>query len=148
MLVKYTTQLVKESSVNYRVCDVQADSPRSIAEVLAEGLELSTKLQEEMWVLMLNVKCKIIGASMISRGGISSCAADTREVFRPAIVAGAYAVILAHNHPSGDPTPSEGDLTITKRLKEAGEILGVQVLDHIIVGDHIYHSMKEHGEVF
>lgn len=147
MLVKYTTQLVKESSVNYRVCDVQANAPRAIAEVLMNGLELSTKLQEEMWVLMLNVKCKIIGASMVSRGGISSSAADPREVFRPAIVAGAYAVILAHNHPSGDPTPSGGDLTVTKRLKEAGEILGVQVLDHIIVGDNTYHSMKENGEV-
>ena len=94
---------------------------------------------------LLNVKCELMMRTRVSMGGISSSPAPSREVFRMAVQKGAYAVILAHNHPSGDPEPSPEDISVTRRLVEAGRILGVQVLDHIIIGDGRYTSLNERG---
>jgi DNA repair protein RadC len=95
-------------------------------------------------VALLNIKNEIIATRCISKGGINSSLVDTREVFKSAIKHGAASILLAHNHTSGNPEPSENDKAVTLRLVRAGEILGVKVVDHIIIGDGEYFSMRKH----
>lgn len=100
--------------------------------------------RENFVAVLLNTKNEVIGTPLISVGTLSSALVHPREVFKPAIRASAASVILAHNHPSGKTEASREDREVTKRLVEAAEILGIEVLDHVIVGDgHL--SMKEHG---
>jgi len=96
---------------------------------------LKDKKQEEFWILMLNTQNNVIGEQLISKGILDASIIHPREVFKPAIKNSASKIVLVHNHPSGDPTPSPEDLEITKRLKEAGEGLGIRVVDSVIVGD-------------
>lgn len=99
-------------------------------------------------VVLLNARHDVIRVAMVSRGSLSATIVHPREVFRPAIVASAAAVILVHNHPSGDPEPSAEDVEITKRLVRAGDLLGIDVLDHVIVAKGgRYLSLKERGVV-
>ncbi|HUM44984.1 MAG TPA: DNA repair protein RadC [Fervidobacterium sp.] len=98
--------------------------------------------REHFVIILLNCKNGIIGINTVSVGNLNSSLVHPREVFKPAIVAGAASIILAHNHPSGDPKPSSEDLSLTRRIKEAGDILGIGVLDHIIIGDGCYVSLK------
>ena len=101
---------------------------------------------EHVWVFCLNTKGRVTGAFEASHGTVNASIMNPREVFRTALLMDATRVVLCHNHPSGDVTPSGDDVTTTHRFVEAGKLLGVPVLDHIIVGDG-YHSMAEHGEV-
>ena len=103
---------------------------------------------EEFRVVLLDVKHKIIGENVLSKGGMDSSIVDVREVFHTAIKERACAVIVVHNHPSGDPTPSNEDFAVTSRLRKAGEIMGVELLDHIIVGDRAWFSFCEQSDVF
>jgi len=96
-------------------------------------------------VLLLNIKMRIRGHHLVSIGSLNETLANPREVFRAAVIAAAYAVVLMHNHPSGDPTPSQADLQITKMLVEAGRILRINVTDHIIVGHQSHCSFREAG---
>ena len=120
-------------------------SPQKMAEVLMEDMRYSRK--EYFKILMVNVKFELIGVETISIGELSSAPVHPRESFEPAIRKGAYAVCFAHNHPSGDPRPSDDDLKMTRRLCECGDILGIRVLDHIIIGDGVYISLKEEGYI-
>ena len=91
--------------------------------------------QEAVWVIMLDTKMRAIGAPVeVSRGTLDECMMPTRDIMRAALMANASAVILAHNHPSGDPRPSAEDVNVTKKIMAAGDIIGVRVLDHIIIG--------------
>lgn len=101
--------------------------------------------REYFLVLLLNTKNQVLAKETVSIGTLSSSMVHPRELFKVAVRRSAAAVILAHNHPSGDPTPSQEDITITKRLIEAGEILGIDVLDHIIIGDNRFTSLKSKG---
>lgn len=101
--------------------------------------------QEHFQVILLNVKNQVLGVELVSVGGLSSAPAHPREVFRPAIRRNASAVVLCHNHPSGDPTPSPEDVMLTRRLVAAGELLGIDVLDHVVIGDNRYQSFRERG---
>ena len=101
--------------------------------------------RESFVVVMLNAKNKIIGINEVSTGSLSSSIVHPREVFKPLILHNAAAVVLAHNHPSGDPKPSQEDIFITRRLRDAGDLLGIKVLDHIIVGDEQYTSFADNG---
>jgi len=103
--------------------------------------------REEMLAVLLDAKHKIIGLHTVSIGSMSLSIVHPRETFKAAIVSNCAALILAHNHPSGDPTPSQEDRTLTARLKQAGEIIGIPVLDHVVVGDGRYHSFSDHGEL-
>jgi len=85
--------------------------------------------------LLLDTKAQFIGVITVSVGDLSSTLVNPREVFTPSIDANAASVIVAHNHPSGDPTPSPMDVAVTRRLREAGEVLGIELLDHIVIGD-------------
>jgi len=86
-----------------------------------------------------------VAANTVSIGTVNASLVHPREIFKVALLCNASAVILAHNHPSGNPTPSHEDIDITNRLKKAGEILGIEVLDHIIIGDNTWTSFKEKG---
>jgi DNA repair protein RadC len=102
-------------------------------------------LQEEFWVLMLDAKNVVTHQAMIYRGTITMVVIRLAEVFRPVIATNATAIIIGHNHPSGDPTPSPEDVQVTRSLVEAGQLLGVEVLDHIVVGAKLSKSLKEAG---
>ncbi|MBL7209355.1 MAG: DNA repair protein RadC [Dehalococcoidia bacterium] len=104
--------------------------------------QLKGKKKEHFLVLSLDTRGHLIETHPISVGSLDTSIVHPREVFKEAISSSAASVILAHNHPSGDPTPSEDDIRITKRLVEVGEIMGIEVLDHIIVCDKDYLSMK------
>lgn len=124
----------------------RGDSFRSSADVFNHYREhLGSLKKEEFYVLLLDAKnCKIKDVR-ISEGSLTSSLVHPREVFNPIIRESAAAVILIHNHPSGDPTPSQEDLHITRRLREVGEIMGVRVLDHLIVGKGKYVSFVDDG---
>ena len=96
-------------------------------------------------VLLLNVKMRVRGHHLVSIGSLNETVAHPREVFRAAVIAAAYAIVVMHNHPSGDPTPSQSDRQITKVFEEAGRILRINVTDHVIVGHEKYCSFKEAG---
>ena len=137
----FSVQLVRESTVHYEAKQIR--DPAGIYEILCDKLNLDKKLQEELHIIYFNSKMKPIGSSMISKGGLASCACSPREIFAPAIVAGAYAVVMAHNHPSGDPYPSDADLEATVKAIKAGKIVGIEVVDHIVVGASDYCSLRE-----
>ena len=101
--------------------------------------------QEVLIVMLLDGKNHFLGEQMLSRGTVNSTLITPREVFMEALKFHAVSVILVHNHPSGDPTPSECDKKITERIYRSGEILGVKLLDHVVIGDQRYISFKEQG---
>jgi DNA repair protein RadC len=118
-------------------------TPEDVAGLVRARLE--GKKKEHFLALLLDTRNRLIKVSEISIGSLDSSIVHPREVFREAISASAAAVIFAHNHPSGDPTASEDDIRLNKRLAEAGEIVGIDVLDHIIIGDKKFLSLKREG---
>lgn len=126
-VIQYSSMLVKEADGR------SIQSPENVDEICKE-LELHNKAQEHMFVLTLNTKNKLIAKHLISLGTVNSSLVHPREVFRPAIADGASSIILVHNHPSGDPSPSSNDIAITKKIIEGGKLLEINVLDHVIVG--------------
>ncbi|MGG1598874.1 RadC family protein [Paenibacillus naphthalenovorans] len=118
-------------------------SPQDVASVLMEDMRY---LQKEHFVcLFLNTKNHVIGQETVSMGSLNASIVHPREVFRAAIKRSSASIVCAHNHPSGDPTPSPEDVQITKRLVQAGDIVGIDVLDHIVIGDQRFVSLKELG---
>lgn len=109
--------------------------------------ELRYKKKEIFRVIFLNTKNLIISHKDISEGSLNASIVHPREVFVEAIRKNSNKIIVMHNHPSGDPTPSREDHVITKRLVEAGKIIGIEVLDHVIIGDGIYYSFREHANI-
>lgn len=122
---------------------VSIDSPESIAVLFME--ELRHLKQETFRILLLNAKGEVISTEIISTGELTSTLVHPREVFRPAVKKSAAAVVLVHNHPSGDPQPSHEDIETTSRLQECGKMMGIRVIDHIVIGDGIYVSMMSEG---
>lgn len=118
-------------------------SPDDAAGLVME--EMRHLDREHFRALLLNTRNQVIVVDKVSVGTLNSSAVHPRELFRNAIKKSAASVILAHNHPSGDPTPSKEDLEITGRLCEAGKIIGIDVLDHIIIGDNKFTSFKAKG---
>jgi len=106
---------------------------------------LRDKKKETFLVVLLDARHRILREERVSEGSLNSSIVHPREVFSPAVREGAGAVVLVHNHPSGDPSPSEEDVAVTRRLLQAAEYLGIHVLDHVIVGDGDYASLKEAG---
>ncbi len=121
--------------------------------IIKSPLDVSTLVMEEMRFLdreyfkaiFLDTKNHVLAIENISIGSLNASIVHPREVFKSAIRRSSAAVILVHNHPSGDPSPSNEDINVTKRLQEAGDILGISVLDHIIIGDSRFVSIKEKG---
>lgn len=108
---------------------------------------LKDNTKEHFILLSLDASHKVISYSVISVGTANYSVVHPREVFQVAILSGAVAIIVAHNHPSGSSLPSDADHEVTKKLKDAGEVLGIKVLDHVIIGDVSHHSFLENGPV-
>jgi DNA repair protein RadC len=117
--------------------------PRDVYDICAPAL-LDAK-QEEFRVLLLNTQHAVIRELVVTRGTLDSSVVHPREVFRAAIVESAAAVVLVHNHPSGDPAPSREDREVTEQLAAAGQLIGIPVLDHVVIGDGRYVSFVEAG---
>jgi DNA repair protein RadC len=146
---------VYEASLTYNLVqlgdDQQVNTPQLIAEYLKSAFA-ANPMQESFWVILLNRKNRAMGRVMISLGTLTSSLAHPREVFKPAILASASAIVVAHNHPSGDPAPSSADIQVTRQLRDAANILGIDLLDHVVVGyaesdpmGRGYYSFREAG---
>ena len=152
-VVKYKTKLTekqrvileKEVSVYCPEIDRKMNSPEKIAKLATQYLRMHELPEEYMYMVCLNTKLDMTGVFEISHGNVNSSIVGTREVFQKALLANAVSVIFIHNHPSGESSPSREDVEVTKRLVEAGNILGIQVLDHIVIGRPGYTSLKEKG---
>ena len=117
--------------------------PKTIARYYME--DLRHEKQEHMKLLMLNSKAKLLGETTISKGTVNASLITPRELFIEALQKNAVSIILLHNHPSGDPTPSKEDMLTTKRILDAGALIGIELLDHIIIGNNCYMSFREEG---
>ncbi len=139
----YRVQLVRENDVPVSG-RTTIRSPEDAASLFQQYLR--DKDRECFAILMLNTKCGVIGIHTVSVGCLDASIVHPREVFKPAILASAASIIAAHNHPSGDPDPSPEDRTLTQRLAQSGALLGIEVLDHLVVGDAgSFRSLKQLG---
>ena len=123
------SRIARESSAKQKL-----DSPALVWELL--GAEMRALRRESLRVVLLDTKYQLMRIEEISLGSLSESVAHPREIFRPAILHAAYALIVVHNHPSGDPAPSRADHTLTQRLREAADLLQIRLLDHVIVGNN------------
>ena len=138
-----TIKMVKESSIHY--ANRQITSAYDAQELLSSFLQ--DKDREALILCCLNAKNQPTCINLVSIGSLTSSLVHPREVFKAAILSNAFSIIIAHNHPSGNSSPSQEDYAITKRIQEAGKILGIPLLDHIIIGDNTYTSLKETGTI-
>lgn len=154
-VVKYKTMLApdrkavleKEFVVNRPDLDKKMNSPENVVRFARDFLRLHQHSEEYLYMVCLNTKLDMTSVFELSHGNVNSSIVSVREMFQKALLANAVSVIVMHNHPSGDPKPSREDVEVTKRMVEAGNLLGVQVLDHIIVGDTSFSSLKEKGYI-
>ena len=135
-------------SVVQKYSEEKLDNPDSVYELMAP--DMLPLRQESLRVILLNTRYFLLRVVTISTGSVNESIADPREIFRPAIVHNAFAMILVHNHPSGDPSPSESDRSMTRRMNEVAGLHRIRLLDHIIIGSHgngraPYFSFKEAG---
>ena len=134
-------ELSKRISKQQRCSRLDFDSPETIAHYYMQDLRCLEK--EHLILVLLDGKCRMIRDCVLSVGTINASLVNPREIFVEALRYSAVHVILLHNHPSGDSTPSRNDLEVTKRIQKAGEIIGINLIDHIIIGDNKYTSLKE-----
>jgi len=118
-------------------------TPDEVASLMKGSLK--DKKKEHFWAILLDTRSQLIKKAEISVGSLDSSIVHPREVFKEALSASAASVIFVHNHPSGDPAPSADDIKLTKRLVQAGEIMGIEVLDHVIIGNKRFLSLKREG---
>ena len=109
------------------------------------GPEMSVLAQEQLRVLLLDTRNNVVGQRVIYQGNVSSALVRTAEVFRPAVVEAVPSIIVAHNHPSGDPSPSPDDVLVTRKLRRAAEQLDIELLDHVVIGGKRHVSLKNRG---
>ena len=119
------------------------NSPGDVYDLL--GPEMSKLAQEQLRVLLLNTRNNVVGQRVIYQGNVNSSMVRPAEVLRPAVLEAVPSIIVSHNHPSGDPTPSPEDAAITRELAQAAKLLGVELLDHVVIGGKKFVSLKERG---
>jgi DNA repair protein RadC len=141
--IKAALELGKRLTTETFILKHTVTNPEQVANIFMEQMRYLRR--EEFRAVYVNVKQQILAAETISVGSLNCSIVHPREVFKPAVKRSASAVILLHNHPSGDPTPSKEDVQVTRRLVEAGKLLGIDLLDHVIIGDGNYISMRERG---
>ena len=144
---------LREMTIRYRPsCSIEGE-PVMIGRIISSAADVAPALltllhdepNEVFAILCLTTKLRVIAYHEVSRGTIDATLVHPREVFKAALLANAATIVVAHNHPSGDPTPSRDDLQITDRLIDAGRIMGITVADHVIVGDGRWFSFRDHG---
>lgn len=136
-------ELGRRSLVRGRAARLQVTNPRTVAEFLIP--QYGARTVEQFGVVLLDTKHRVLRTTVLSVGTLDASLVHPREVFREAAAAGAAAIVLFHNHPSGDPEPSRDDLKLTERLVAAGVLMGIDVIDHIVLGDARYCSFRERG---
>lgn len=136
-------KMIRESSVLYNIRRIS--EPKDIVDLGKKFLDELDR--EELIVACLNAKNEVNSINVVSIGSLNNSIVHPREVFKTAILSNAASIVMIHNHPSGDVTPSKEDKEITLRIKESGIILGIKLLDHIIIGNDTYYSFKEHGDI-
>lgn len=154
-VVKYKTKLTedrkvvleKEVSMNRPDLDKTVRSPDDVARFAREFLQLHKQSEEYLYMICMNTKNEITSTFELSHGNVNSSIFGVREIFQKALLANAVSIIIMHNHPSGNPKPSVQDIESTKRAVEAGKIVGVEVLDHLVIGENSYVSLKEKGYI-
>ena len=154
-VVKYKTVLTekqravleKEVSVNCPEVSRKMSSPENVAAFARHFLRLHEQTEEYLYMICANTKLNMTSVFELSHGNVNSSIVSIREMFQKALLANAVHIILIHNHPSGDPAPSREDVVVTERAVKAGELLGVNVVDHIIIGQPGYASLKEKGYI-
>ena len=117
--------------------------PKAVAEYFQE--DMRHLRQEQFYIMLFDTKQKLIRDVLISKGTVNTSLASPREIFIQALKYEAVSLILVHNHPSGDPSPSKQDIALTQKVLEAGSLIGIGLLDHVVIGEHSYVSMKERG---
>ena len=139
-------KVVKEKEVNYNGNweNKKINGPEKVVDVAINVLELHEQAEESFYIFTLDTKCQINGIFEVSRGSLNASIVHPREIFKRALMQNANCIMLLHNHPSGDPAPSTEDINVTNRLIDAGNIIGIKVLDHIVIGDeNNYISFKQ-----
>lgn len=142
-MTQYRVSLVKDSA-EMKEGTRRIDSVQAIAEACADMKALD---REQLRVYYINARMGLIGWELISQGTLTASLAHPREIFKGAILATCHGIILAHNHPSGEPSPSEEDVRLTKRVAQCGQILGIRVLDHVIIAENGTYSFKASGQL-
>ena len=117
--------------------------PEDVRRLL--GPEMAPLAQEQLRVLLLNTKNQVLGQRVVYQGNVNSSMIRPAEVLRPAVIEAVPSIIISHNHPSQDPTPSPEDAAITRELAQAGKLLGIELLDHVVIGGEKFVSLKERG---
>jgi DNA repair protein RadC len=133
-------ELGRRSLAHAPVERLQVTSPRQVAEYLLP--QFGSSRVEQFGVVLLDTKHRVMKTRLLSVGSLDASVVHPREVFRAAVLGGAAAVVLFHNHPSGDPSPSKDDLELTRRLIAAGDLMGIDVLDHVILADTRFASVR------
>jgi DNA repair protein RadC len=141
--IKATFELTKRIAAYCEVDNPKIDCKDVVVKLLAPHMMFLPR--EEFRVMLLDSKQKLIRVQTVSLGSLDKALVEPRDVFRPAITAGAASLVIVHNHPSGDPEPSEDDVLLTSELCMCGKILGITVLDHIIIGKKDHVSFRESG---
>lgn len=137
------TELTRRMTKDTMRESLKLTTPQSVAGYYMQDMRHLTR--EQVLLLMMDSKNKLIKDMIISEGTVNTSLMPTREVFVHAIKYEAVNIILLHNHPSGDPTPSAEDIRVTKKIAEAGNLIGISLMDHLIIGDNRYISLKEQG---
>lgn len=139
-ITTYPTHIMQvfEAKLNYNLVrlgdEAALTTPKSVVSYM-EGAFDEDPTVEWFFVILLNIKCRPLGRAMVTKGTATASLVHPREVFKPAILAGAASIICIHNHPSGDPVPSSADISVTQVIRESAKILGIDVIDHIIIGN-------------
>lgn len=140
-IYQYRMQCIRQQSFMFE--SKLADRPQAVWDIMQQLCKDSDR--ERFWSIALDAANKVIGIDVVSVGTLTATLVHPREVFKFCIKANAAGVIVCHNHPSGDPEPSREDRETTRRISEAGKILGIPLLDHVILGESRYFSFRERG---
>ena len=141
--LKAALELGKRLQMELGAARVQVRSPKDVADLLM--YEMGVLQQEVMRTVLLNTKNHVVGSPVVYQGSANMAVVRVGEVFREAVKQNAVSLILVHNHPSGDPTPSPEDVAVTREVVQAGKILDIDVLDHLVIGHQRFVSLKERG---
>ncbi len=142
--IKAAIELGRRTALDVKIKDY-IHSPEDVSRLLIDEMRYFDR--EHLYGLYLDRKGGLLSKEIISIGSLSSSIVHPREVFKSAVKCSASSLIVAHNHPSGDPTPSREDFDITRRLVEAGKIMGIELIDHLVIGHKSYCSLKEKGAI-
>ena len=149
-LIKFDTELNSNKAIKLKTIkrrtieDSRYDNPNTVYELMTKYLKAHKNTEEHMYLLCMDTRMNLIGYFETAIGTVNACISNARELLQKALLANAVNVILVHNHPSGDPTPSRDDITVTKSTKQAFDLINIELADAIMIGTE-YYSMKEHG---